>query len=221
MRQPVVCKRPQSSASRAKRRSTSARGTLCPPCFTRTAMRRMQPQKNHFDAIASGLPLLQPAHIPQSAQRGFKGKIHPCFGEAIQFGQQESPARERSQFRSQRRKPGGDQIGVHKMNHPGVLRQKFPREGGFTRAVRPCYDDATRRFHACQFGFISGYSPSFLNRLFTSLKWKSREQSFSSSPFLKCLATSGSACNWVTKLASSRPACLTSQVFMAASWQSL
>ena len=37
-----------------------------------------------------------------------------------------------------------------------------------------------------------GYSPSFLKRLFTSLKWKSREQSFSSSPFLKCFATAGS-----------------------------
>ena len=40
---------------------------------------------------------------------------------------------------------------------------------------------------------IGGYNPSFLNRFFTSLKWKSSEQSFSSSPFLKCLATSGSA----------------------------
>src|ERR1039458_6187743 len=34
------------------------------------------------------------------------------------------------------------------------------------------------------------HSPSFLNRLFTSLKWKSSEQSASSSPFLKCFATS-------------------------------
>src|ERR1039458_9276323 len=37
------------------------------------------------------------------------------------------------------------------------------------------------------------HNPSFLNRLFTSLKWKSSEQSFSSSPFLKCSATAGSA----------------------------
>src|SRR5271157_3016189 len=50
----------------------------------------------------------------------------------------------------------------------------------------------------------SFHSPSFLNRLFTSFKWKSSEQSFSSSPFLKCLATSGSAWSCSTKLASSR-----------------
>lgn len=69
--------------------------------------------------------------------------------------------------------------------------------------------------------FWHNYNPSFLNRLFTSLKWKSNEQSFSSSPFLKCRATSGVALRISTKSASSRPACLTSQVFMAASCTSL
>ena len=64
-------------------------------------------------------------------------------------------------------------------------------------------------------------SPSFLNRFFTSLKWNSSEQSFSSSPGLKCFATAGSAFRTSTKLASSRPACLTSHVFIAASWTSL
>src|SRR6267154_6185098 len=63
-------------------------------------------------------------------------------------------------------------------------------------------------------------SPSFLNRLFTSLKWKSSEQSFSSSPFLKCFATSGSAFRTSRKSASSRPACLTSHVFIAPRWTS-
>src|SRR5208283_5041824 len=39
---------------------------------------------------------------------------------------------------------------------------------------------------------MQNYNPNFLNRLSTSLKWKSSEQSFSSSPGLKCFATSGS-----------------------------
>src|SRR5664280_2097253 len=62
------------------------------------------------------------------------------------------------------------------------------------------------------------HSPSFLNRLFTSLKWKSSEQSFSNSPFLKYFATSGSAFRTSTKSASSRPACFTSHVFIALRW---
>jgi hypothetical protein len=33
--------------------------------------------------------------------------------------------------------------------------------------------------------YLKSYNPSFLNRLFTSLKWKSSEQSFSSSPFMR------------------------------------
>ena len=64
--------------------------------------------------------------------------------------------------------------------------------------------------------FVS-QSPSFLNRFFTSLRWKSREQSFSSSPLLKCFATAGSDLSCSTKSASSRPACFTSHVFIAAS----
>jgi hypothetical protein len=39
---------------------------------------------------------------------------------------------------------------------------------------------------------LLGYIPNSLKRLFTSLKWKSSEQSFASSPFLKCFATAGS-----------------------------
>src|SRR5271157_3773914 len=51
------------------------------------------------------------------------------------------------------------------------------------------------------FEFVESVShnPSFLNRLFTSLKWKSSEQSFSSSPGLKCFATAGSAFRTSTK----------------------
>ena len=47
---------------------------------------------------------------------------------------------------------------------------------------------------------LGNYSPSFLNRFFTSLKWNSREQSFSSSPFLKCFATSGSAAKLIQEI---------------------
>lgn len=62
------------------------------------------------------------------------------------------------------------------------------------------------------------YSPSFVNRASTSLKWKSSEQSCSNSPGAKCCATSGSALSCARKSASSRPACLTSQVFIALRW---
>src|SRR2546425_822354 len=67
---------------------------------------------------------------------------------------------------------------------------------------------------------VGGYRPSLLNRLFTSLKWKSSVQKFSSSPGLKCFATSGSDLSCSTKSASSRPACFTSQVFIALRWTS-
>jgi hypothetical protein len=77
----------------------------------------------------------------------------------------------------------------------------------YTRARRPChYGGAQSQVR---------HSPSFLNRASTSLKWKSSEQSCSNSPFLKYLATSGSDFKTATKSASSRPACLTSQVFIA------
>jgi len=78
----------------------------------------------------------------------------------------------------------------------------------------------TQRLHGRMtnvFGRGRCHSPSFLNRWFTCLKWKSREQSFSSSPGLKCLAAPGSAFRTARKSASSRPACLILQVFIAAS----
>lgn len=65
------------------------------------------------------------------------------------------------------------------------------------------------------------HSPNFPNRSATSFRWKSREQRFSSSPGWKWRATAGSALSCARKSASSRPACFTSQVFMAASCASL
>src|SRR5882757_1558927 len=60
------------------------------------------------------------------------------------------------------------------------LRTDFQRNlfqrGGGAESFRQVLDEDAH---------VASYNPSFLNRSFTSLKWKSREQSCSSSPGLK------------------------------------
>ena len=98
------------------------------------------------------------------------------------------------------------------------VRKSVPLRLGGQPRIRPRLQrlSSAGDFKTC----LVDYSPSFRNRFFTSLKWKSSEHSFSSSPVLKCLATSGSALSWLRKSASSRPACLACQVFMALRWTS-
>ena len=104
-----------------------------------------QPQKNNFNSIASRFPAFNPADIGQTAQRAFKGKILPGLGQTIQFAKKQPTGIQRGKLRFQRRQAGGQQIGVHEMNHTRILRQKFARKSCFSRTVRTGDDDAARR----------------------------------------------------------------------------
>ena len=53
---------------------------------------------------------------------------------------------QRGQFRSQRGKAAGNQVGIYEMDHASVLGQKFSRKRGLASAVRTSNHDAKRFF---------------------------------------------------------------------------
>ena len=89
---------------------------------SQSKLRRMQAQVNNLDAITGGFPALQAAKIRETAQRALEREVRACSGKAIEFLQKQASSRKRGQFRPQRRKAAGDQIGVHEANDPSVFR---------------------------------------------------------------------------------------------------
>ena len=73
----------------------------------------------------SRFPSFQTTEMNESAQRALEGEVQARFGEAIELCQEEAPGCQRGQFRSQRGKAAGNQVGIDEMDHAGVLGQKF------------------------------------------------------------------------------------------------
>src|SRR5690606_19031095 len=79
--------------------------------------------------------------------RGIAGIVihRPGVGKrAVRFSKEQPPAGERGQFGAQRRETAGNEVGIHEMNDPGVLGQKFAGERCLARAVRRGNDNAAR-----------------------------------------------------------------------------
>lgn len=144
---------------RSKRRTTSARGTVCPPCRTRAAIRwsaswtegsqgnamsiRYPPALHRF----SSLRYVHPLKVLSNAKSS-RALVSLSSSDSTSL-----PARQCRQFRAKGRQSAGNEVGIHKVNHVRFARQELSGKRSLPRAIRPGNYDAlwtfgSRVFHA-------------------------------------------------------------------------